>query len=151
VKNSALILVMLGILIARQAYAEPVSSQPLTRADCNKLGLLWNDTANVCGFSSEELRTASSLEVSERSGQPLTRSDCDKAGMKWNDNANVCGEKTQVLTKTGTPVPSSILIDIDKTKQEMTVFLDGVDDTTGRSRLVRQVTRRHQAPLLPCP
>jgi L,D-transpeptidase-like protein len=118
---------MLGILIARQAYAEPVSSQPLTRADCNKLGLLWNDTANVCGFSSEELRTASSLEVSERSGQPLTRSDCDKAGMKWNDNANVCGEKTQVLTKTGTPVPSSILIDIDKTKQEMTVFLDGVE------------------------
>jgi hypothetical protein len=49
--------------------------------------------------------------------------------MRWDDSANVCGEKlgTQAASKTTSPVPSTILINIDKTKQEMTVFLDGVE------------------------
>jgi hypothetical protein len=49
--------------------------------------------------------------------------------MKWNDSANVCGERsgTQAASKTTSQVPSSILINIDKTKQQMTVFLDGVE------------------------
>ena len=49
--------------------------------------------------------------------------------MSWNDSTNVCGEKsgTQAASKTTSPAPSSILINIDKTKQQMTVFLDGVE------------------------
>ena len=49
--------------------------------------------------------------------------------MRWDDSANVCGEKlgTQAASKTTSPVHSTILINIDKTKQEMTVFLDGVE------------------------
>ena len=41
----------------------------------------------------------------------------------------MCGEKlgTQAASKTTSPVHSTILINIDKTKQEMTVFLDGVE------------------------
>jgi hypothetical protein len=92
VKISALVLVIVGIVIARQAYAEPASSQPSTRS--------------VAG-----------PEVADRSGQPLTRSDCDKAGMRWNDSANVCGEEsgTHPAAKMTSPVPSTILITIDKT------------------------------------
>ena len=47
--------------------------------------------------------------------------------MTWNDGTNVCGERsaTQAASKTTNRAPSVILINIDKTKQRMTVFLDG--------------------------
>ena len=49
--------------------------------------------------------------------------------MKWNDSSNVCSENSGIesAAKTSIPVPSTILINIDKTKQQMTVFLDGVE------------------------
>jgi lipoprotein-anchoring transpeptidase ErfK/SrfK len=65
------------------------------------------------------------------------------AGMPWNEDANVCREKTggsatQAASKTTNPVASTVLINIDKTRQNMTVFLDGVERyhwpvSTGRS------------------
>jgi hypothetical protein len=64
--------------------------------------------------------------------QPLTRADCDKAGRTWNDNTNVCsgisGEAaTQAASQTTNPAASTILIDIDKTTQKMTVSVDGAE------------------------
>jgi hypothetical protein len=124
VKSSALILMTIGILVAREASAESISNQPLTRIDCEKAGLSWNDNANVCGLTSER-----AIEAADRSGQPLTRSRCDTAGMNWDDKANVCGEKpeSQAASTAINPVPATILINIDKANQKMTVFLDGVE------------------------
>ena len=158
-------LFIIGIVLANQVQAEDFSTQPLTRLDCDKAemawdentnvcianrgelsrqpltrlgcdraGMVWNDNANVCGSASlaaEALPNASmsKSQTTDVPGQPLTKAQCDKAGMRWNDNANVCGEKsvTQALAKTPSPVASSIVINIDKTKQQMTVFLDGVE------------------------
>ena len=66
------------------------------------------------------------------SPQPLTRADCDKAGMAWDANVNVCvvtsgGSVTQAAPKATNSVASSVLINIDKTKQKMTVLVDGVE------------------------
>ena len=62
--------------------------------------------------------------------QPLTRADCDLAGMSWNDSALVCEEKSggsaQAAAPTEKPAAHSILINIDKSTQQMTVFVDGV-------------------------
>jgi lipoprotein-anchoring transpeptidase ErfK/SrfK len=114
------------------------SRQPLTRLGCGMAGMAWNENANVCGAAAraaEALPDADGMnarfkpQTTDASRQPLIRSDCDKAGMRWNDSANVCGEKsgTQAAAKAASPVPSTILINIDKTKQQMTVFLDSVE------------------------
>jgi lipoprotein-anchoring transpeptidase ErfK/SrfK len=119
-----------------------VSGQPLTRLDCDKAGMSWNDNANVCGSAYQEAETMPKSEAANTLSQPLTRNECDAAGMTWNDDANVCGEKlggsaTQAASK-GTPlepesnlgsknITSAVLINIDKTRQKMTVFLDGVE------------------------
>jgi lipoprotein-anchoring transpeptidase ErfK/SrfK len=108
-----------------QAFAENAVPRPLTRADCEAAsGWSWNETANVCKISSQQAQTASKP-------QPLTRSDCELAGMSWNDRALVCEEKseksaTAVDSKTANPAKSSILINIDKTTQKMTVLVAGV-------------------------
>jgi hypothetical protein len=49
--------------------------------------------------------------------------------MAWNDKVNVCGgqSQSQAAANTTSPVPATILINIDKTKQRMTVSLDGVE------------------------
>ena len=117
-----------------------VFRKPLTRLDCDKAGMTWNDTANVCGVAQAaeampEPQVAQPMpesEVADSLSQPLTRLDCYSAGMTWNDAANVCGEKselsaTQTASKETNAVASTILINIDKTKQQMTVFLDGVE------------------------
>jgi hypothetical protein len=76
--------------------------------------------------------------------QPLTRADCEAASAwSWNETANVCAEKskpsaTAVDSKTANPAKSSILINIDKTTQKMTVLVDGVQQydwpvSTGRA------------------
>jgi hypothetical protein len=67
-------------------------------------------------------------QVAEILSQPLTRSECQKAGMKWNENANVCAEKTavQLAPQAINPAAPTIVINIDKTKQRMTILLDGV-------------------------
>jgi hypothetical protein len=130
----ALSVLLIGNLFAHQVLAEDVIPQPLTRADCGKAGMAWDDNANVCGSPSLDAQPV------DTAAQPLTRTDCDKAGMTWDDNANVCGaafpsaaavpetaETTShsALEETG-PVTSTVLINIDKASQKMTVWLDGV-------------------------
>jgi lipoprotein-anchoring transpeptidase ErfK/SrfK len=119
-------------------------SQALTRLDCDRAGMIWNDGAIVCGAASQaaeampepqdaqpqDAQPMSTPEVADTVGQPLTRPDCDRAGMTWNDTVNLCGEKselpaTQSGSKEANPVASTILINIDKAIQKMTVFLDG--------------------------
>jgi hypothetical protein len=63
------------------------------------------------------------------SRQPLTRSECTAAGAAWNENANVCdGEHSLAAEDSESKLPAavSILVNIDKSKQKMTVFVDGV-------------------------
>ena len=48
-RRIALAFLVIGNLIAGQAYAEDVAAQPLTRSDCYKAGMSWDDNANVCG------------------------------------------------------------------------------------------------------
>ena len=119
---------VIGHLIAGEAHAEDVTAQPLTRSDCDKAGMSWDDNVNVCGLASANLKTVSKPNVADVLSQPLTRSECDKAGMTWNDNANVCREKSkaQLAPKATNPAAPTIVINIDKTKQRMTVLLDGV-------------------------
>ena len=99
------------------AFAADIDSQPLTRADCDKAGMRWNDSANVCAGTSS---------------QPLTRADCDRASMRWNEGTNVCSDSTLTIEQTEAKPKSapstkgsSILIAIDKTTQKMSVFIDG--------------------------
>ena len=61
------------------------------------------------------------------SPQPLTRADCDKARMAWDANANVCVVASAGSPKATNPVAPSVLINIDKSKQKMTVSVDGVE------------------------
>jgi lipoprotein-anchoring transpeptidase ErfK/SrfK len=161
VKLLALTFLIIGNLVANQAYADDVSSQPLTPVDCDKAemawdenanvcianseevssqpltrsdrdraGMSWNDDAHVCGSEFQAAATMLKSEETETLSQPLTRGECDIAGMPWNDKANVCGEKsegsaTQAASKETNPAASTVLINIDKTSQRMTVFLDG--------------------------
>jgi hypothetical protein len=93
------------------------------------------------------------LQAAESLSQPLTRSDCQKAGMTWNDNANVCGKKSeaQLAPKATNQAAPTLVINIDKTKQRMTVLLDGCSDMTGQCQLVRPDTqpRRESSHLFP--
>ena len=61
-KLAALAVLLIGNLLASLAHAEDVSTQPLTRVDCDKAGMPWDEQANVC--------IANSGNVSR---QPLTR------------------------------------------------------------------------------
>jgi lipoprotein-anchoring transpeptidase ErfK/SrfK len=119
---------IIGNLLAGQAHAEDVTAQPLTRSDCDKAGMSWDDNADVCRQAHAVVKSMPKPQAAESLSQPLTRSDCQKAGMTWNDNANVCGKKSeaQVAPNTTTPAAPTIVIHIDKAKQRMTVSLDGV-------------------------
>jgi hypothetical protein len=103
------------------------SSQPLMRKDCDGAGMTWNDAANVCGAAAQAAEAMAEPQVA----QPMPeRPDCESAGMSWNDTTNVCGEQSErsaTQPKGANPVAATILINIDKTKQQMTVFLDGVE------------------------
>jgi lipoprotein-anchoring transpeptidase ErfK/SrfK len=90
----ALSVLLIGNLFANQVLAEDVSPQPLTRFDCDKARMAWDDTANVCGAASlaaEAAPEAQGAQTADTAAQPLTREDCAKADMAWDDNANVCG------------------------------------------------------------
>src|SRR5215471_14069092 len=84
VRIAALSLLVIGGLLVTQGHAENISTQPLTRADCDSGEMVWNESANVC--------IADSTDVVR---QPLRRLDCDKVGMSWDDGANVCGAASQ--------------------------------------------------------
>jgi hypothetical protein len=124
VKPLAVLFLIIFSAAAGEALAEDATPQPLTRADCEKTqGWSWSEHANVCEVSSQQAATARP--------QPLTRSECDLVGMAWNDRALVCEEKSAsaaraVDVKGTNPAASSILINIDKSTQRMTVLLDGV-------------------------
>lgn len=129
-KVVAPILLIICSLAATQAFAEDAVPQPLTRAGCDKAGLVWNDNANVCDVAFGETEAKPEADVTAVSrGQPLTRKGCDLAGMHWNDFANVCdetleGPTTQAEAKATSAAPT-ILITIDKAAQTMTVSVDG--------------------------
>src|SRR4029077_13421896 len=74
------------------------SSQPLTRAACDKAGLAWNDNRNICDWEPTQQLASELITGAIVSSQPLTRAACDKAGLAWNDNRNICvWEPTQQL------------------------------------------------------
>ena len=47
-KKIASLLIALGLAVALSFAASP-GAQPLTKADCKKAALKWNDLSNVCG------------------------------------------------------------------------------------------------------
>jgi hypothetical protein len=117
VRSLAVAFLIIGTLLATQAFAEP---QPLTRADCAAtFGWTWNETANVCDVDADVPKP-----------QPLTKADCDAAGMAWNDNVLACEDKSkgssQAAAQPASPA-STILIDIDKSTQQVTISVDGVE------------------------
>ena len=71
--------------------ANGAASQPLSREDCDKTGMAWNDAANVCGTSAPLDALPNASKVADSVIQPLTRGDCNRANLSWNDSANVCG------------------------------------------------------------
>jgi hypothetical protein len=117
VRRVALAFLIIGNLFAIQAFAE---SQPLTRADCAaSYGWTWNETANVCDVDPKVAKP-----------QPLTKADCDAAGMSWNDNVLACEERSKGSAQAATQpanLASTVLIDIDKSTQQVMVFVDGVE------------------------
>jgi lipoprotein-anchoring transpeptidase ErfK/SrfK len=120
------------LVVTSSVLAADTLSQPLTRADCGKAGMRWNEGANVCAESISAAAQAEAAFAADGSSQPLTRTDCGRAGMRWNEGANVCTESTSTAMR-GESKPesisgaksSSVLITIDKTKQKMTVFING--------------------------
>jgi hypothetical protein len=78
VRLAASTVFIIGIVLANQVHAKDFSIQPLTRIDCNKAEMAWDENANVCIADAVSAR------------QPLTRPACEMAGMAWNDDANVC-------------------------------------------------------------
>ena len=115
VRVLAVLFLVIFSAVAGQAFAEDALLQPLTRADCKTAsGWSWSEAANVCEFYSQQAEDAAK-------SQPLTRTGCDLAGMSWNDRANVCAGSVLVEAE------PAILIDIDKSTQHMTVFVDGVE------------------------
>jgi L,D-transpeptidase catalytic domain len=126
VRRVALAFLVIGNLLAGPAHAE--DAQPLTRSDCDKAAMSWDDNANVCVQARGGVKSMHKSEAAEILSQPLTRSECHNAGMMWNDNTNVCGKKSeaQLAPKATNPAAPSILINIDKASQRMTVLLDGV-------------------------
>ena len=137
----ALSVLLIGNLFAHQVLAEDVIPQPLTRLDCDKAGMAWDDNANVCGAASlaaEAVLEHQAAQPGDTAAQPLTREDCGKAGMAWDDNANICGAPSaaavpetpettsQSASEETGPITSTVLVNIDKASQKMTVSLDGV-------------------------
>src|SRR5262245_51745177 len=125
---------LIANLLANRVLAEDVFPQPLTRVDCDKAGMAWDDNANVCGAASLAAETARELQEAQpadAAAQPLTREDCDKAGMAWDDNANVCGaaspaeavpeaRETQSASEEPTAVTSTGLISSDQARTQKT-------------------------------
>jgi lipoprotein-anchoring transpeptidase ErfK/SrfK len=143
VRLVALSVLLIGNLFANQVLAEDVSPQPLTRLDCAKAGMAWDDNAHVCGAASlaaQAVPEPQDAHPVNTGAQPLTREDCAKADMAWDDNAHVCGaaspaageqlDTQELVTRSAlegtSAITSTVLINIDKSSQKMTVSLDGV-------------------------
>jgi hypothetical protein len=102
------------------------STQPLTRADCEKAGLAW-DNGNVCDWQAEgpkDVEPTPEITAAIPSGQPLTRADCNKAGVVWNDRANVCGLGPKETTTTQSSISSKIVSKPHGTAKRITKIED---------------------------
>ena len=51
------------------AFAVETTPQPLTRADCEKAGMHWNDNANVCGGNQAATKREAKPEKSKKKDQ----------------------------------------------------------------------------------
>ncbi|MGH6736544.1 MAG: L,D-transpeptidase [Methyloceanibacter sp.] len=111
------------------AYDGP---QPLTRAGCDQAQLAWDENANVCTTAPKVAGGTPDLAATPPSArQPLTRAGCEQASLTWDDNANVCDAALEAIpVDVAVPAPSEILIDIDKAKQKMVVWVDGTETYT---------------------
>jgi hypothetical protein len=104
-KTSLTVAGLAALLLSSEACAQDVNFtargevQPLTRADCHKAVLRWDDTGNVCDWEGAGLwsvgeglvwRDFSDAVMGISLGQPLTRADCASAGVIWDENGNVC-------------------------------------------------------------
>ena len=59
-KRLAAVLALMANFLPQCAIAENTSTQPLTRADCVRAGIEWDENANVCtGSLIEESRSTS--------------------------------------------------------------------------------------------
>jgi flagellar hook-basal body complex protein FliE len=106
--------------------------------------MAWNHTANVCAEDFQPVEALPEVQLAQPvlqsevadTSQPLRREDCDQAGMIWNDTANVCAEAfqavevpetqasvTQTALEETFATTSTVLINIDKASQKMTVFI----------------------------
>jgi len=63
-----------AVAFSGYAFADP---QPLTRADCEKASMTWNDSANVCGSSQDATDSA----AQEPSGAAALRFYRDSEGI----------------------------------------------------------------------
>jgi L,D-transpeptidase catalytic domain len=119
VKRLAAVLALLANFLPQYAFAESTSTQPLTRVDCVRAGIEWDENANICTGS-----------LFKESSQALTRGECAAAHSTWNENANVCDGEPSSSAEVGSsatlPKQGSILVNIDKSKQRMTVFVNGI-------------------------
>ena len=129
---AALTVLIIGNLLANQVHAEDVSTQPLTRIDCDKAEMAWDENANVCMSNSGNV-----------SRQPLTRLNCENAGMGWNDTANVCGEASQareVTSEAQIAQPTPPVSDV-AAKQKSTEKPEALGTASGAMRAERLVVR----------
>ena len=128
---------ILGSLVANQVHAQDVSSQPLTRVDCDQAGMAWDDAANVCGLAPRaaevrpEAKAAQTVPTSDgpdSSSQPLMRHECSRVGMVWDETTNVCSTVATTIQFEPEPeaVAPTVLVNINKANQTMMVNLDGV-------------------------
>ncbi len=126
---AALIFLISGSLFTNQLHAEEALPQPLTRADCDKAEMVWDENAHVCG--SPQGVVAAEPAAAVGASQPLTRSACDLAGVTWDEQTHVCGEsgggEDQAAASEAISAASTIVINIDKTRQRMTVSVDGAE------------------------
>ena len=90
---------------------------------------------NACGLRKGRYRVGRERErlhwqFDGRVQSTSTRGDCAAAHSTWNENANVCNGKPFSSAEGGSvatlPQQGSVLVNIDKSKQRMTVFVNGL-------------------------
>ena len=99
-KFLALAFLVVVNLIAVPASARDITIQPLTRLECERAAVAWDENRNVCSVNSREAESQTELEPgADVSSQPLTRLKCDEAGLTWDENVNVCQSGPGAITK----------------------------------------------------
>jgi lipoprotein-anchoring transpeptidase ErfK/SrfK len=108
----------MAVACSGYAFAADQLSQPLTRADCDKAGMKWNDRANVCR-SKAAVRAPAKGSHAPEDAQGESQSGQSQSGSTSEE-----------------PAPK-VLITIDKASQQMSVLVDGIEQykwpvSTGR-------------------